>query len=288
MRSCRFIRFAVVFVAVCMLISAFTVSAQTATITEKAERDGDKITYTVALSPDNGVAAFSAELKYDKTQLKFESSTAGSAFDGGMANINNIKGDLGGRVRIAYISTAPNKAGGEAFTVSFTDISGKKDKIRISVTIEECEDKDHNVIRYDLKSSDNIDKEYMKPAEPPQNTSSESVGGEQTASKPASGAVSSNTASNPSKDNSSAQSGNTVSDGSVQDSGDASDTASSEDGGVESEGAPSAEDDALSEKEPAKASDSVKGTIIIVAVIIAAALASLILYKAKFFRRNRK
>lgn len=285
MRSCRFIRFAVVFVAVCMLISAFAVSAQTVVITEKAERDGDKITYTVALSPDNGVAAFSAELKYDKTQLKFESSTAGSAFDGGMANIN---GKLDGRVRIAYASMSPSKAGGEAFTVSFTDISGEKDKLRIAITVEEFKDTEGNVIRYDLRSSDNIDKDYMKPAEPPQNTSSESVGGEQTASKPTSGAVNSNTASTPSKDDSSAQSGNTVSDGSAQDSEDASDAASSEQGGIEPEGTKSTEGDASSEKEPAKASDGVKGTIIIVAVIIAAALASLILYKAKFFRRNRK
>ena len=284
MRLCRFIRFAVVFVAVCMLISAFTVSAQTATITEKAERDGDKITYTVSVSPDSGLCGLSLELKYDTLQLEIDSSSAGKSLEGGIAQ-KNVKD---GKLLLSYISTDPLKTGGEILAISFTDISDGKSKLKISLNIKEFIDGDTDNIAYNLKSSDNIDKDYMKPAEPPQNTSSESVGGEQTASNPTSGTVSSNTTSNPSKDNSSAQSGNTVSDGSVQDSGDASDTASSEDGGVESEGAPSAEDDALSEKEPAKASDSVKGTIIIVAVIIAAALASLILYKAKIFGRNRK
>ena len=284
MRSCRFIRFAVVFVAVCMLISAFTVSAQTATITEKAERDGDKITYTVSVSPDSGLCGLSLELKYDTLQLEIDSSSAGKSLEGGIAQ-KNVKD---GKLLLSYISTDPLKTGGEILAISFTDISDGKSKLKISLNIKEFIDGDTDNIAYNLKSSDNIDKDYMKPAEPPQNTSSESVGGEQTASNPTSGTVSSNTTSNSSKDNSSAQSGNTVSDGSVQNSGDASDTASREQSGVESEGAPSAEDDALSEKEPAKASDSVKGTIIIVAVIIAAALASLILYKAKFFRRNRK
>ena len=284
MRLCRFIRFAVVFVAVCMLISAFTVSAQTATITEKAERDGDKITYTVSVSPDSGLCGLSLELKYDTLQLEIDSSSAGKSLEGGIAQ-KNVKD---GKLLLSYISTDPLKTGGEILAISFTDISDGKSKLKISLNIKEFIDGDTDNIAYNLKSSDNIDKDYMKPAEPPQNTSSESVGGEQTASKPTSGTVSSNTTSNSSKDNSSAQSGNTVSDGSVQNSGDASDTASSEQSGVESEGAPSAEDDALSEKEPAKASDGMKGTIIIVAVIIAAALASLILYKAKFFRRNRK
>ena len=284
MRLCRFIRFAVVFVAVCMLISAFTVSAQTATITEKAERDGDKITYTVSVSPDSGLCGLSLELKYDTLQLEIDSSSAGKSLEGGIAQ-KNVKD---GKLLLSYISTDPLKTGGEILAISFTDISDGKSKLKISLNIKEFIDGDTDNIAYNLKSSDNIDKDYMKPAEPPQNTSSESVGGEQTASNPTSGTVSSNTTSNSSKDNSSAQSGNTVSDGSVQNSGDASDTASSEQCGVESEGAPSAEDDALSEKEPAKASDGMKGTIIIVAVIIAAALASLILYKAKFFRRNRK
>ena len=284
MRLCRFIRFAVVFVAVCMLISAFTVSAQTATITEKAERDGDKITYTVSVSPDSGLCGLSLELKYDTLQLEIDSSSAGKSLEGGIAQ-KNVKD---GKLLLSYISTDPLKTGGEILAISFTDISDGKSKLKISLNIKEFIDGDTDNIAYNLKSSDNIDKDYMKPAEPPQNTSSESVGGEQTASNPTSGTVSSNTTSNSSKDNSSAQSGYTVSDGLVQNSGDASDTASSEQSGVESEGAPSAEDDALSEKEPAKASDSVKGTIIIVAVIIAAALASLILYKAKFFRRNRK
>ena len=285
MRSCRFIRFAVVFVAVCMLISAFTVSAQTVVITEKAERDGDKITYTVSVSPDSGLCGLTLELKYDTLQLEIDSSSAGKALEGGITQKND---KMDGRLLLSYISTDPLKIGGEMLAISFTDISDGKSKLKISLNIKEFIDGDTDNIAYNLKSSDNIDKDYMKPAEPPQNTSSESVGGEQTASKPTSGAVSSNTASNPSKDNSSAQSGNTVSDGSVQDSGDASDTASREQSGVESEGAPSAEGDALSEKEPAKASDGTKGAIIIVAVIIAAALASLILYKAKFFRRNRK
>ena len=284
MRSCRFIRFAVVFVAVCMLISAFTVSAQTATITEKAERDGDKITYTVSVSPDSGLCGLSLELKYDTLQLEIDSSSAGKSLEGGIAQ-KNVKD---GKLLLSYISTDPLKTGGEILAISFTDISDGKSKLKISLNIKEFIDGDTDNIAYNLKSSDNIDKDYMKPAEPPQNTSSESVGGEQTASNPTSGTVSSNTTSNSSKDNSSAQSGNTVSDGSVQNSGDASDTASSEQSGVESEGTQSTEGDALSEKEPAKASDGMKGTIIIVAVIIAAALASLILYKAKFFRRNRK
>ena len=133
-------------------------------VSSKTTAEGEQITISVDMKDASNFAAGNFTLNYDKSKLKYISSTKGQVLeDGMMAMIEN--NDVAGKISIAYTADPENKTqlkqAGNLFTVTFKVIGGKGTNADLKLQCTTLKVKDGTAIPYTIKQGTIYVAEYI-------------------------------------------------------------------------------------------------------------------------------